>query len=523
MSVSRLRLPRGPLLIAVAGAVSWIVAALLLYHPHVARPFDVVDFPSILTVFRAEGTFPHRFQSLIATDFAQGRARLLEYSLFALKWSLFGESTVAWQLASAAQMFAFAGMLFLQLRRWGATRLGSACATTLVLCSHVAAEGWMRLSISEAVGATLMLAAINLATRIEGSRHWMRLLLAISGIVAAMLFMKEMYVATMPAIWFSGAASDAHGALRVPKISKRSVQLGVCLAIVCFLILAPMAFIALSSPSEAYARHFGRASLSVGTLFAYYAGVVVPFVPATFPVNAAVLLADLAFLLLLLIGWKLLLSEAESKQPLVTLLWFALALPLLCALAYLPWPEFKLRYGIPYLLGPAILVSFAVTGVQRSVPRMAWCAVVAWAVVTVYMASEAHRYARRVEASLGMMAQLSRTLERLPAQDSVLYSVCDVPVSAWEGISPIVEKYARSEGARVPDSKRISCDDGRARAAQVPRTAVIVFVSDRAQSVSQPRQSIVYVANRFDWSALTFATDTVRADIAMMPQASVLR
>jgi hypothetical protein len=227
----------------------------------------------------------------------------------------------------------------------------------------------------------------------------------------------------------------------------------------------------------------------------------------------ATLLADLSFLLVLLIGWRLLFSVSSERNRARTLLVFGLVFPLVCAMAYLPWPKFDLFYGIPYLLGPALLVALAITGFQKAAPRIAPLAAMAWVWVTMYMASDAFRYVRNVEASVRTTVNISRELARLPAQDTVVVAVCGLPQDAWRHLAWLVTAYPHAEGKKAPPGRDASCDEAKRMLAQDGRQTVVI-VSRGDRFVSEPKRTIVQVARRFEWRTLSFVDDTLRAEIS---------
>jgi hypothetical protein len=442
---------------------------------------------------------------------AAGRSNHLAVVLLAVKWSLFGRWVVGWQLAAFAQMSAFAVLLYLLVRRWGATVAGSACAVTLVLCSLGAAQAWVRLSVSDAVAAAFLLAAMLAVSGLHHSGHWRRAIVGATILVAAMALTKEVSVLAVPAVWFSAACARVDRGLGFPRLSRRVFLLVAATAVVCFLLMIPTALLATGSLPIATARRYGSGSISLARLLENYAAIMVPFVPADVPLHLAVVLADAILLVVLVLGWRLAFSVRGPRGGVAMPFLFGLGFPLLGAAAFVPWPTFNWFYGLPYLVGVGVIVAFAISGIQRAAPRLAPWAIVGWGWVSLYMATDAQRYAGATESAIRSVVDVTRALERSSAGDSGVIAVCGLPPGAWTGLAGTISAYARSDRRPVPALQDVSCDEARRRL-DGRRVMVVVF-APRTGWVPEPKETISHRASRFDWSRLDVAHDTIEAAI----------
>jgi hypothetical protein len=164
------------------------------------------------------------------------------------------------------------------------------------------------------------------------------------------------------------------------------------------------------------------------------------------------------------------------------------------------------------LLGTGVLVAFAITGVQRAAPPLAGLAIAGWLGVSVYMATDALRYARRIEASVRTVVGATRAIEELPA-DSAAIAVCDLPSVNWQRLVRSVAMYAAAEHAPVPPTRDISCDDALGMLGHEHPTPLLVVISTGRQALPTPARAIVNTALRFDWRRFGLVTDTLRTDV----------
>lgn len=493
----------------------WLGLALFLFQPHVARPFDVVDFPEFLPLLQGAPGPWEGFGKIVSYYGRHGRFNVLDYALITAKWELFGNSTVAWQLTGAAIMGGMAALLYLLLRRLGSSALGAGLASTLVLCSLLATPAWLRLSIRESLGSIILYAGMIAATNLHGARRWVWVLVSGASAAIGMILLKEMLIAALPGLWFIGATyspSPARDALR----SRRALWFAAVLLGASALATVPVAIVALRAPAEAYAAGYGTALAAPSQLLLTWIALLVPFAPAAPQHHVAILAVDLAFVLLLLFGCRLYLRADVGGARARTLVGFALVFPLLCVLAYVPWPSFRLFYGIPFVLGTALLVALSVTGIQHVRPRFTWLAVTAWLWVTVYMATQAHAVAREFDASVRMLHRTVEALETTATHDSIVYTACGgLRLENWVPAAGLLERVAAAEGRRHAPLVATDCEDMQRRVPAADSAVALLVFSQGPFTLGLPSRRILQPIVRFEWNSLSLAHDTIRAELVV--------
>ncbi|MCR4342156.1 MAG: hypothetical protein NUW01_19945, partial [Gemmatimonadaceae bacterium] len=79
-----------PLGVALAASIGLMAAALGIYAPIFAAPWDVYDYADFLPLLVASSTFGEAFQAVSTFYAGHGRFQPLTHGLIALSWSLFG-------------------------------------------------------------------------------------------------------------------------------------------------------------------------------------------------------------------------------------------------------------------------------------------------------------------------------------------------------------------------------------------------------------------------------------------------
>src|SRR5262245_24793317 len=92
-AINRLALPH------IAWTVLLIGLACFLYQPTRHRPFDILDFSEFLPILTTHHSLPDQFVALCRYYLHdQGRTNVLPYAAITLKWGLFRDDVVAWQV-----------------------------------------------------------------------------------------------------------------------------------------------------------------------------------------------------------------------------------------------------------------------------------------------------------------------------------------------------------------------------------------------------------------------------------------
>lgn len=443
---------------SLAAIASWLAVAFALYAPSAARPFDIVDFPQFLPLLRASDSAWMQYRAIVDLYVSEGRMSLLAYAFLVLKWHLFGEWVVGWQLVRFAQMVAAASLLYVLLRAWGVSRLGAYCASTLILCSQVTSLAWIRLNMSEPLGLVLLLLALLLATRVPSWARGRRSLVLLASLAAAMLLMKEMLFATFPAILWAYAAFDGQGAPRPLRLDRRFWTAAAVLASVCILILMPVAFVALTAPARAYARQFSPAALSPTNIAFPLLAILAPFPPVLTDASPIVFAGFVTYALILVVGARAYVTTEDDRRMARDRIWLAVLFPLCCGLAYAPWPNFSLLYAIPYLLSPTLLLGVGITGLERLLGRWTVLGGIAFLLVLTPMAASALAYSRRTDAYLRLSLGVVEMARALPRDKPVMVAACDLPTDSWREIGFVLHRFGTSMQMDLPHFVDADCE-----------------------------------------------------------------
>lgn len=518
MPVARERRDRG-MLVTQYGlfALAWVACSIALYRVVVPRPFDILDFSEFLPILQRDGNFLDKVYGLRDYYARQGRASILGYAFLALKWEAFGHSAVWWQIARASQMATIALLLFALLVRWGASTLGACAACTLPLCARVAAPAWSRLNMAEPVCTMLLLGGFLVASDFNTApRRRTRHVVLLTVLVVAIGLLKEILLALLPALWAVATMRLANGSWGWRRPSRAHLALFATTGAAAILCVAFAFKVAATAPSDAYASLYGSRGIDPGFLPISYLTLAIPFVPFGSAAPVATLLADIAYAFIVTAGWRALLSRSPAHSTHGLLLGLALLVPLVGSLIYLPWPNFQAFYGLPFLLGSAVLVSFAVTGLQSSSMSGRWYALSAWAVVVLVMLTAAHKYSRSAEAELRTAHDVARTLSDLRVGDSLIFATSHLPAIAWIARGETVRRQAAVNGDRVPPTREALCDEIQSllRAPRLPGRAMVVFFS-QCGPTSQHTVRIVHRFSLIDLHRISVVPDSMGADIVL--------
>jgi hypothetical protein len=275
--------------------------------------------------------------------------------------------------------------------------------------------------------------------------------------------------------------------------------------------------VVLRAPAGAYAAAYGTAAVGAFDVVVPYLRTVFPFAPIAPVLAPAIVLADAAWIGLLLTGSYLAARGARSTSaaPLVAI---GLGLPALGAIAYLPWPDYHLFYAFPFLIGPAILVALSLSAIERHRPRLAGAWYGVWAFAAFYAGTAAHALARRTDAVQHLMASTVQVLGTLEKPDSMYVAVRRVapPGQGWQGLGPTLSRYGHALGIALPPVRDVPCDAAAARAGGRLERSVVVFYSAHCLAPPLPvaPRRIVVSFERFDWVPLAVIADSLQVEIA---------
>lgn len=492
--------------------IAVVTAAVLLtfwaYLPSRAVPFDILDFSEFLPLLQRHSKFGDRLYSLVEYYAGQGRANVAAYFFLVTKWELWGDWTPAWQWTRFVQMWLIIVLCYLLLRRIGTTVLGALAGSSIFMFSPSAAEGWSRLTMGEPLGTVCLLAMALLCSDSNGSALSRHKVAACIAAFLVLLLTKEMLVtaAVLP-VALVAARRDVGTPLRLNRDLRVIV---IALTIAAILALAPLIAIAIRADSAAYSSAFGVSIRSVTDAFAVWLLLLFPFDPFSTIHRFAQALITTAYVLVLFWGWRAhLKSSAHGREWEWILLGSLLLYPLMAGLIYLPWPMYNRFYGIPFLLGTAILSGVAVSALERQSQALRAAlafAVAAWTLASAFAAANG---ARRSMAARELYYAVVLDLSKETSIDSFFVASPTVPSLAWTGLGATISRYGAALNHSMPPARDLGCDDlPSLLGAQPTRTVVLVF-SDLCR-VSRPPDTMRASGFR-RWSLLPFgvAADSI--------------
>jgi hypothetical protein len=455
----------------------------------------VVDFFDFLPILRQGASVIDAVTELTAQYAHQGRFNVVSFGLLSAKYALFGESMLGWQLFRFAEMSLACVLLHRLLLALGASQLGAIAASGLFVLSPSAAVNWLRLTASEASGTVLLLILMLLLVRSSdrSATPWLLVLLAAVTLTIGLLKELLLTAVVVPALALHQFTSgpDARG-IRVLIRSRRlwAIAVGGVAAAV------PVLFVAARAPSGAYTSEYAFGNVDVTSTVMPLVATLLPFAADDGVSGRLVSAAVVLFLLIIVMGWGLLLSPASRTRARFLLLGLGLGLPLSGALAYAPWPGYALMYALPFQIGTAVLLAFAMTALRdartlRSAPGFAIILPLA------VMVSYAHQYSRFIDRSLHMSHDVASYLGTLAADRPVVLEVCPgLRPSRWAGFAPILRRYAESMGVTSPHLRAAECSS---HVEQDAPSALRIVLSDRTVGRSNPQWHRSYVYRAMNW------------------------
>ena len=498
---------------ALAGwVIAWIGMAIGTYLPFTPRPFDFVDFSEFLPLLRGNGTWLAQVRALSGYYAAQGRVNVAGYGLLAAKWQLFGADVVLWQLTRAVQLAAVALLLFLVLRRWGASRLGACSATTLVLAGHLATGAWLRFTMAEPIGTVVVLALFLAVSYPNGMRNPV----VRGALVCAVVFLgflKEVLVVSLAGVVVAAVLVAPDGHWRLARPRREHWIAGLCYVATSALCAVPVLSVMRHSTHDAYASLYGLPSIAIRPALLSYLTTAMPFVPLAYGPVPLLVTVTVAFTLLVLVGWSLYLRRGPSPQHANLLLAFALLYPVGCALVYMPWPLFQPFYGLPFIVAPAVLLAFAITGLESIGRAGSAAAAAVWGVTLCVMLAGAHAQSRSTDAGLRLSVRLVQTLRPFAGRDSMYYSVRERPRLGWIGRGETVRRQALLDGIALPPARDLTCGEADDAIRERVGHRVMVVAQWECGNLGTNQLHVSQAYPRFDLARLRLVADSVTADV----------
>jgi hypothetical protein len=420
-------------LVALGVAVAW---SMWLYSPWDQQYLDRADFNEFLPLLRRGRNSFESFWLVSDYYWLQGRFIPLTIAYTAAKWSAFGTWARGWQLATQTLMLANVVLTYRVARRLGASQAGSCAGSALMIAGTSAVEAWCRVHLSESEGLFFFLAAVYFAAgpgheRSEG-RKWIALPLFVCAVLT-----KETFVVIAPFVLLVGLAYEGNGNWAVPRLGARQAKWALLIASGAIVAITPALIARLTSLPASYGARYGSSHLSTlpfGTL------IHTRFFAIANPFNDP--LPDTLILAVIATGWIVGIRRRIAGTNWVVEAAVLLSLPIAGAIAYLPWPQWSLFYGLPFGLALAVLLARAATFLLASSSAALRAATVAtlFACGILLTARAKHQsgdiYARRQVVGATIAALSTYLRKDKPTQ--IL-----VPEN-YPGAAETLERYARA-------------------------------------------------------------------------------
>jgi len=492
-------------------ALAWLATALLaacIYQPWRDLGFDLEDFSEFQPILEHATSLSSRFSALTHYYATQGRWNVVGYAFLAAKWTLFGPQPVAWQWLRLVQMLGVAGLSSQLLVQLGVSRPIAWASASLFLFSSAAAASFVRLTLGEPLALVFLLGALLLATSYQQTRRWRLCGIGISLCVGLLLATKEVLIVCMPFVLAFGM-SWREGAFHRPRWSKRNAFLAAAFAATVVLISIPIIGVILGTEPGSYDSAYRVGNISAAKFLVLGLYMVMPVqhspppqvFPLLYPANVIVGILGGSGLVI----W--LRHNGRLTRPL-PLVGGALSLALAGALVYAPWPRFEDFYALPFMLGGAVVLAFAVEAAgarARANYRIALGTLLLGMLYMVVAAQGAVEYgfARRAATN-----ELVETLRSFHGLDSVLVGTTD-PGHAWHQRAGTLERAIRNRthGAPVPSVVGVTCADAAENRVLPPSVAVVNYVKECGGSRG-PDISVAHYFKYRNWRTLGTRPDS---------------
>lgn len=482
------------------------VLAFLLYRPDTNAPFEIIDFSETLPFLTDGSNFGERLRGLANYYLQHGRAAFALSAALSAKWTLFEWWTPGWQWIRYVVGLTVVALAWHLFRALGASKSGATFGASLFIVSETVAPGWLRPSVNEPFGTVLLLSASLLGCRYQGSGRPGRLAVGIAVLLAAMIVVKETLVA---ATFFPIALALCLGPdrwLRTPALSRRNRLLIASSAVAIAIASLPVLWALTRTVPGGYAQQYDLSGSLLSNAVFGVLPALVPFTPVSQPPGIAATVADVFWLVLLMLGWRARRVDPVKAHHDHLLALIAMALPLARVLVYLPWPLQYPYYSIPYFIGTAVVAAIGATRAPRRV------AFVIAPIVLLYAAGAASAHASRYFALRRLTDSLVRDLHAMTSAgsiDSILMGVPRPELQTWSSLGPTLSRFGAATSRALPPIREVSCTAIKElMSAPPPRVAVSAF--QHHCGIPQVQTGPVEFVKRFDFDRFRARTDTLR-------------
>ena len=437
----------------ISPVVPLLILAWFLYQPAETRPFDYVDFPENIVVLQDNDGFVAGIRALSEVYANHGRWSPINTASIAAQWTVFGSWTPGWQLTRFILMAVVTALAFKLYRRLGLPAAAALAAVTVLVVSPPAAVGWLRLSTAESLcllfvtlGCLAALAPAGRSTKVK-----------LSAVLLATVWTKEIATAAFALPLLLAICRQDDGSLGAPRWNRHTLALIGVSAVTLFIGALPVLGTLFSSPSDSFAMRYASTGLSPEDIFGASLAAWIPFAPVPERSMGELLIVGMAFLTLLVIGWREALRPPETRTHRRVLLILAVLVPLLGAAVYAPWPFYLLVYALPFALAGALLPGTATAGLIAAGTPGRVIAAFSIGIVISYGAAQSFNESARTRALHRVVAESVAHMSALHGVDSVFVEVAGSQFDPAGNFGPRFRRYARMLDASWPEVRDIPC------------------------------------------------------------------
>ena len=475
----------------------------------------MLDFGEFVPLVKGAQGWLAQLAAIVDYNLTQhGRVNIVQVIGAVLKWRVFGDWTPGWQLAQAATMGVVIVQSFILLRRLGATVFGAVVGASIFLVAPAAARGWIRVTMAEPVG---MIAVLALALRGTGFQQRARWGPDVWWFAVGTIFVLQTKELMAPALLVPlslALAMQSNGSLSLPRWSRRNVALVLAVGGATIATLIPLGFIYLNASTTAFASQYGSGSQSFAGLMVIWLSTLVPFVVVPGRPSVMWAAAITGFIGLIASGWWIASHDPVHRSYTLRLFAASIAIPLLGALSYAPWPMYEERYAFPYLLGACMLLGMSASYMQREGRRGLFAASAAWLCIFAFGLGNAAAQASRADAVQRAVDRVVNTVATQSGLDSVLVGTLAEAKPAWIGIGPTLFRLAKATDRPWQPTREVRCVEVESLRETRSRLAIVTFAS-ACGPISSPTLSLSERYRFLDWTTWRVLSDSVQAYVIL--------
>jgi len=482
----------------------------ILYQPWRPGPLSLTDFSDFLPVLQGQSGAWAQYHAMSAYYAAQGRFFPVTVAWIVARWSWLGLSGPAWQLTPIPLMVVAVVAVYALLRRLGSGTQGALLGAALYVVGSGARELWLIPQLGDTVGLLLVLGAVGLATRYQQSGEPALVAGAIACLLLGAEWTKETFVACAPFVTGVALCFRGRGIWEKPRVTARSAVLLALVGSTLALGLIPILLIRVAAVTGAYASQYGLRAMTARHVFNILGHMLLPVAGES---GSA---ANLAFLLLLVVGWALALSSGRRDRSMRIGLLVALLLPLSGTAVYLPWPFFLPQYTSAFLFCSAYLAAMAASELYGARSRVLRLLPTGAAVVVIAAGSRAAF--STAEENLATRRVIGATVAVLPpsGQADAIILPGSTPLYAPGWFEVRFEEYAKSAFAHpVPPVRGATCSGGANEWVSQLRVVLVVLAwrCGPLPTLPPPTWRIVQTYRRISFLRMQSTLDSAEVDV----------